>query len=131
MKINQLFTKTVELGVAERLVRCIGLDGIDDGRTFTRFDLQRVDAVAKFAAIECELREYYLPCKARLYMEDMTDKKVLTVVKQVLRLHGYALQSREKNSGSKKIIVYRIVNNSHDTSGAMHKQTCPVNVDFD
>lgn len=117
-KINQLFTRIVDREVAERLVKCLGLEGMDDSRSFTRYDLERVGAVTKVYAMVDELIKFYLPCKAKVYLTQLTEKKVITVVKQVIRLHNYSITAKEKNNGNKKIIVYRIMNNA-----VIYKQT--------
>ena len=57
-----------------------------------------------------ELEDFYLPCKAKIYLEGMDEKRAITVLKQILRLHGYFLLSREKNFNNKKIIFYQLIN---------------------
>ncbi len=129
MKINQLFTRCVELEVANRLVTCIGLTGMNDGRNFTKYDLIRVDAVRNFERdLLPELATYYLPCKAKLYLVDLNEKKLLTVVKQVLRLHTYCVFAKEKSFGSKKIIVYRVV--CADNVNRVHRAYMNCHIDF-
>ena len=54
------------------------------------------------------LEEYYLPCKARLYLDDMTEKKSITILRQVLRLFKYHITSKERNMNTKKVIFYTI-----------------------
>jgi hypothetical protein len=110
-KINQLFTKIVDRNVAERLVQCLGLQGLDDSSNFTRFDLVRVGTVTRIYAMVEQLSQYYLPCKARIYLTQINEKKAITIVKQILRLHNYSVVAKEKNNGNQKVIVYRIVNN--------------------
>jgi hypothetical protein len=132
MKINQLFTRIVERELAERLVSCIGLEGINDGRNFTKYDLIRVKAVENFKEnFLDEISTYYLPCKARLYLVNMNEKKLLTVIKQVLRLHDFCVIARERNHGSKKIIVYRITHAKGPSVLTMHQTHSNMMVGFD
>lgn len=130
MKINQLFTRRVDLDVVLQLVKCIGLSGLDDSKNFTRYDLARVNAVTQVYAMVEVLRQYYLPCKAKLYLTEITDKKIITIVKQVLRLHNYSMLAKEKNHGNKKVIVYRVVNNGTLFNEGMHQTQRTSQVDF-
>jgi hypothetical protein len=131
MKINQLFTRCVELDVAHRLAVCIGLDSVDDGRNFTKYDLIRVNAVQRFKEdLLNDLVTYYLPCKAKLYLVDINEKKLITVVKQVLRLHSYCVMAKEKNFGSKKVIVYRVISTNNFNHVGMHHAHTSCHVDF-
>ncbi len=129
MKINQLFTRVIDLQVVNNLVRCLGLSDINDQRTFTRYDLRRVNAVARVQDMVPVLQTFYIPCKARLYLTEITEKKVITVVKQVLRLHGYCVIAKEKNVGTRKVIMYRIVNANVDSHG-MHQTFSTVRLGF-
>ncbi len=130
MKINQLFTRVVDIDILNNLVRCLGLSDVDDPRTFTRYDLRRVNAVARVTEMVPVLQTFYIPCKARLYLTDITEKKVVTIVKQVLRLHGYCILAKEKNVGTRKVIMYRVVNTSVDAHG-MHQTFSAVSLGFD
>jgi hypothetical protein len=110
MKINQLFRRHVDRDVVDRVASCFGLDGIDDARTWSKRDFGLHDTVARMLALRDELAEYYIPCKAALYVDTMASdpQKCVTVLKQLLRLHGRSLAHREKNVRGKKVIIYRI-----------------------
>jgi len=108
MKINQLFVKHVEKDLVQRLMQCYGLDGFDDKRSFSKFDLENLNTVDNVNGIMEELRSYYLPCKAKAYLDNLDVKKSLTLLKQVIRLHGYFLQTKEKSVNTRKIMYYVI-----------------------
>jgi hypothetical protein len=110
MRLNQLFTRMIEKDIVNRLLKCIGLHGVTDGRNFTKYDLIRLKSVEKFEDnLLDELSTYYLPCKARIYLNGMTEKKLITVIKQVLRLYDYAITVQERTlDGCKKTTIYRI-----------------------
>lgn len=110
MKINQLFVKKVDTDLLIRLLNCFGLKNLSDKKLFCKFDLVQNKTLEKFEAIKDELRTFYLPCKAKMYLELLTEKRVITVLKQVLRLHGYFLVSKEKNHNNRKIIFYQLIN---------------------
>lgn len=110
MKINQLFTKKVDTDVVLKLLQCFGINDLNEKKVFCKYDLMQNNTVSKLNALKPELERYYLPCKAKVYLEDLTEKRAITVLKQVLRLHGYYLNSKEKNLNNKKIIFYQMIN---------------------
>lgn len=109
MKINQLFTQQVDEDLLLRLLKCFGLNGVDDKRTFCKFDLQKIGTAEKLVPVVDELRSYYLPCKAKVYLDNMDERKAITVLKQVLRLHDFYLQSKEKNFNNRKVMFYTLM----------------------
>lgn len=109
MKINQLFTQPVEKDLLLRLLKCFGLSGVEDKRTFCKFDLQKIGTVDKLVPVVEELRAFYLPCKAKVYLDGMDERKAITVLKQVLRLHDMYLQSKEKNFNNRKVMFYTLM----------------------
>ena len=110
MKINQLFTKQVDKDLLLRLINCFGLVSIEDKRTFCKFDLQKMGTVEKLVSVVEDLRSFYLPCKAKVYLDNMDERKAITVLKQVLRLHDLFLQSKEKNFNNRKVMFYTLMN---------------------
>lgn len=109
MKINQLFTRNIEIDVLLQVLNCFGLKDLQDHRTFSKADMVLAKTVQKLACVNPSLNTFYMPCKAKLYLQDMNEKKAVTVLKQCLRLHSYKLRSREKNIGGKKIVLYSLV----------------------
>lgn len=110
MKINQLFVKKVDTDVVLRLLQCFGLEDFNDKKLFCRHDLVQNCTLNKIESMKADLERYYLPCKAKMYLDCSNEKRAITVLKQVLRLHGYYLLSREKNHNNKKIIFYQLIN---------------------
>jgi len=109
MKINQLFIKHVDEDMIGRVLKCFNLKGLTDRQQFCKLDLCTIGSVDALNKIKDDLSSYYIPCKARLYLTDLTEKRAITVLKQVIRLHNYSLRSRERNFKNKKIIFYQIV----------------------
>ena len=109
MKINQLFVKHVNIDMLNLIIDCFGLSGIDDRRLFSKTDMVRLGTAARITAIVPQLLDYYLPCKARIYLNNVTEKKSITILKQILKLHAHLLLSRERNSRHRKVILYQIV----------------------
>lgn len=109
MKINQLFTQHVGEDLVLRMLKCFGLNNFEDKRTFCKNDLVKIGTVEKLSFLITEIRSYYLPCKAKVYLDNMDERKAITVMKQVLRLHSYYLQSKEKNFNNKKVMFYTLI----------------------
>jgi hypothetical protein len=110
MKIHQLFRQKVETGIVFRLLRCFGLECLEDKKMFSKYDLIKINTLQRLSVLRPELEPFYLPCKAKVYLYDLTEKKCITVLKQVLRLHGYFLVSKERNINNKKVIFYVMMN---------------------
>lgn len=96
--------------MVDRLLQCMGLTGSDDSRTFTRCYMARTGTVDKVQALLPELREFYLPCKAALYLDgDLTEHRVLTIARQLLRSQGRELAAKQTRGHRKKQTVYHIL----------------------
>jgi hypothetical protein len=87
--------------------------------------------VKKLNELKPILEEYYLPCKARLYLDDMTEKKSITVLRQVLRLFKYHINSKERNINTKKIIFYSIASDEEEYIQNMKTQQLSRILSFD
>ena len=109
MKINQLFNRAVPEELAQNVIQCFNLSGFNDRRTFSKYDMETHGTVRRLLELVPELEQYYMPCKARTYLQDVTPKKCITVLKQVIRLHGMTLMSREKNLQGRKVIFYQVM----------------------
>ena len=108
MKINQLFKKHVDVDMVTRVLSCFNLSSFSDRRMFSKNDLVHFQTVEKVQLLKLSLAEYYLPCKARVYLENITENRAITILKQILRLYDQHLVSKEKNINNKKVIFYQI-----------------------
>lgn len=133
MKINQLFVKPVGSDVVDLIARSFGLTGIGDRRLFSKRDMQANQTVQRLTHIKPILEEYYLPCKARIYLARISEKKAITIFKQLLKLHDCVLVSLERNSMFRKVIFYKISSvKEREMSRQMHLQyDVSVDVTFD
>ena len=52
-----------------------------------------------------QLRQYYLPCKHKTFLDNITNKKLITIARQILKLHQYDLASIEKTINNKKVLL--------------------------
>ena len=109
MPKNQLFRKTPPNELCVKVLAAFGLRGFSDATYFSRKDLESTCCVEALSSLKQELAEYYLPCKARTYLNDLNSKNAITVLRQISRLHGYCVQSREKYIKGDKFIIYQLI----------------------
>lgn len=108
MTINQLFKKKPTIDLINKLLNSFNVESINSDRIFSTKTLELHNAIIKSKPLLKELSDYYLPCKKKVYFCSLTNKKLITIIKQLLRLHNYKLISIEKYSNGNKFIVYQI-----------------------
>ena len=91
------------------VLQSFGLRDFNDTTNFSRRDLDMLLCVEKMERLKPELMKYYLPCKARTYLNDLNSKNVITILRQIARLYGYSVQSREKYIKGDKFIIYQLI----------------------
>ena len=137
MTKNQLFRKIPPKNVVINILNVFGLKDFDDQRYFSRKDLETLKCVESMnEKIKPLLSEYYLPCKSRTYLNDLTPKNVITILRQIVRLYDYNVISKEKYIKGDKFIIYQLVANVEKKyrpitieSIQSNKKVCTVNFD--
>ena len=108
MTINQLFKNKPCLNLVNKLINFFGLKDIDDTKIFSRKDLENLKTPQNIKTLEESFKNYYLPCKFKVYFKNLDSKKCITILRQCIRLYNYKLISKEKYIKSEKIIIYRV-----------------------
>lgn len=54
------------------------------------------------------LKKFYIKCKHKIYLENLNEKKVITLFRQLLRIHDFELKAKEKYENGKKYLLYTI-----------------------
>ena len=138
MTKNQLFRKVPPKDVALKVLNAFGLENFDDQRYFSRKDLETIKCIDYFNEhLKKILIEYYLPCKSRAYLTDLTPKNAITVLRQIVKLYDYNIYSKEKYIKGDKFIIYKLIkNNNSDVyqpiiieNSNNNKRACTVNFD--
>ena len=70
--------------------------------------LEYIKTVDAINAMKNELEECYLPCKSRTYLNSLTEKNVITILRQILKTRNYTITSREKYMKGCKFIIYSL-----------------------
>lgn len=109
MPKNQLFRLVPPPEVCQQVLESFGLTGFNDTTNFSRRDLDMIQCVERMNTLRETLVKYYLPCKARTYLSELNNKNVITILRQLARLNGYSVQSREKYIKGDKFIIYQII----------------------
>ena len=108
MTINQLFKNKPPQDKVITLLDFFNLSGLEDTKSFTKKDLYMFETVKKINENISLLEELYLPCKAKIYLTELNEKKCVTILRQLLKLYNYNLKSTEKYIQGDKMIEYNI-----------------------
>ena len=106
---NQLFRISPDLKFSTKVLNLFGISDFNDNHSFTKFNLKELDTVNKMGEIVEELKKYYLPCKSKLYLLNLNEKKCITILRQLLKIHNYTLMSKEKYIKGKKSLFYQVI----------------------
>ena len=55
-----------------------------------------------------ELKKIYIKCKHKIYLENLNEKKIITIIRQLLRIYDFDLKAKEKYENGKKYLLYTI-----------------------
>lgn len=109
MPKNQLFRQIPPREICQKVLESFGIKDLDDTLNFSRKDLEAIQCVENMEKLKPMLIKYYLPCKARTYLNDLNEKNVITILRQIVKLYGYSISSREKYIKGDKFIIYQLI----------------------
>ncbi len=111
---NQNFKNNPDIKIINVLLETFGLNNLTDERSFTKEYMKDINTVTKINTLIPTLSEYYLPCKCKIYLNDITEKKAITILRQFIRNFNYKVISFEKSVKGKKIMIYRLMLENKD-----------------
>jgi len=76
--------------------------------TFSRKILETKNIKEKMNEFIPELKKYYLKCKHKKYLENINEKKIITIFRQILRPYDYIIKASEKYENGNKYLSYLI-----------------------
>ena len=129
MPVNQLFRTMPDRSFVISLLNLYGIEDFNDTRYFTRENLETLNTAEELKEIVDKLRNYYIPCKAKTYLEEITIPRSIVILRQFLKCHGYTLFSKEKFIKSKKYTIYKIVTIDKEVSTSQKKEKVVVSFD--
>lgn len=106
-KILQLFRATIPIELLNKICESFGYK-IGTEYIFCKHDLERIETCKNMLAYKEELCQYYIPCKAKLYLTNLSLNKCITIFRQVLRLNNMTLVSFQRYIKHKKTTFYTI-----------------------
>lgn len=122
-----LFRELPDLDLVERFLQTsVGLRNLADKGSFTRQMIRVQDAEQLLP----ELEPYYIPCKGKEYLyHSLTQTRCLTILRQLIRVHGYDVCAKEKSIGGKKELWYSLTQNA--TTHSVSSNDSEIQVIFD
>jgi len=108
--MNQLFRENPPLELIDEMLNLVGIYNFNENYRFTREDIKNKDVISKL--LDLNLEKYYINCKFKKYFYKIDEKKVITIMRQLVRLYDYKINSVEKFSNNKKYLVYHLTKNT-------------------
>lgn len=127
---NQLFRILPDIDIILLLLETFGLTSLQDTNFFTKQTLKDNDTLTKINDIQGKLQSYYLPCKKK-YLDNITDKGCITILRQFIKVHGYTLVSKEKYIKREKMCVYRLIELDDKESTPKKKKDKNITISFE
>ena len=109
MVLNQLFINKPSLELINKIIQKLGLKDINDTSEFSILDIERNNAIMNIKLFENDIKNCYIPCKRQKYVNAINNKTIITILRQILKLHDYDLNSKEKFIKGTKYIIYKII----------------------
>ena len=109
MSKNQLFKIIPDLTILQELLKIFGLESLEDTTFFTKQSLKDSNGVDKMEELSNKLKDYYIPCKSRIYLENIDENKCITILRQFLKTQDYTLVTKDRSFKGKKMKIYRLI----------------------
>ncbi len=107
---NQLFRRNPDRYIISDLLKIFDIESLDDPNFyFTKQDLLNLDIIDAMNKLKNRLEVYYIPCKSKIYLNDIDEKKCITILRQFLKYMDYNLKLKEKYVNGVKNYQYFIV----------------------
>ena len=109
MSKNQLFKIIPDLTILQELLKIFGLESLEDTTFFTKQSLKDSNGVDKMEELSNKLKDYYIPCKSRIYLENIDENKCITILRQFLKTQDYTLVTKDRSFKGQKMKIYRLI----------------------
>lgn len=110
MNNYQLFSTLPEIAILDQLENVYPIKGFRENIVFfSKYTFESEKTVDKVKEFIPELDKYYMNCKKKVFLENITFKKSLTILRQILRIFGYKVMHKEKFVNYRKFYLYWIV----------------------
>ena len=126
---NQLFRICPDLKVTGKLLNIFGINSLNDNHSFTKLNLEQLGTVNRINEMSEELLRYYIPCKAKIYLLNIDEKRCITILRQFLKVHNYTLMSKEKYVKGKKSLFSQVIQIQIDMDTNRESEKVIINFD--
>lgn len=111
MAINQLFKIKPSKELINEILSYLSIDlnCIENKNYFTMNEKNTMAINENLDSIKDKLKDYYIPCKKKIYLDNLDIKKFITIIRQLLKLYNYKIHSIDKYNNGKKYIFYYIL----------------------
>jgi hypothetical protein len=102
--ISDIFREIPSKTEVEEWLALIQIHGLSDSHSIT----EETFSWDSFNQILLKAEPYYFPCKAKkfLHKQDMEMKNAITVLRQIVKPHGYTFRTHERVAHGKKYYEY-------------------------
>ncbi len=108
-KKEQLFKNIPSKEFVEDVLKLFIPNGFQDSYyQFSRKMITEKNIIEKLNLLLPQLKNYYMNCKHKKYLENLDPKKCVTILRQLLRLYDYRVVSMEKYHNGQKFLLYKI-----------------------
>lgn len=129
---NQLFHENPPIELVKEIMKLFLGENLDNPcYQFTRKMLEEKKIMEKLEKYIPELRKYYLKCKQNKYLDNLDSKKVITILRQLIRIYGYQIHSTEKYQNGAKFLLYKIDKLEKNVQQKTNIKKSNFTVDFD
>jgi len=108
---NQLFSKDIPpFELVNKILYLLINKNLHDNIyfEFSRSNLVSKKIYDKMIDFIPELKKYYLKCKHNKYLNNLNEKKIITIYRQIMRPYGYSISAVEKYNNGQKFLLYII-----------------------
>ena len=113
MTYNQLFIKKPTKEIIKKVLIFFGITDLMLEESFTYLDMEKINTVGNLRNIKNELLEFYLTCKAKIYLNTWTFKSCITICRQLLKTINYNLIRKDYCKNGKKYSSFTIQNETN------------------
>jgi len=107
-KKNQLFSKEPPFELVKKIIYVLINKELNENIyfEFSKKNLVLKKLIEKINEYIDILKKYYLKCKHEKYLENLNEKKIITLFRQILRPYNYLITSYEKYDTGEKYLLY-------------------------
>ena len=128
---DQLFRVKPDIPFINEFIQFYGLSDITDTNLFEKQNLIEFKTVENINKVMKKLYEYDLPCKSKVFLSSIDEKKCITILRQLLKIHNYNVTTKEKCIKGEKFNFYQIIPYSNKKINTKKEQDRPIVLSFD